>query len=184
LASILRHSDPRQALAVYDHTLRDMDEVNSNFLRLREVDLLAGSSYVLRRLGRPAGARQRLDRAFAILKDLKLYPVDKIEAGAEADTALAALADHEAATGNAARGIEIYQGLLERARGEKPETSLVDAVNLSSIYRSMGNLYRHAGRAELASAMEAQRLDLWRNWDRKLPHNPFVLRQITAAASP
>ena len=52
LAGILLNSDPSRAEAVYNHTLRDMEEVNSNFLRLREVDVLAGSSYALRRLGR------------------------------------------------------------------------------------------------------------------------------------
>src|SRR5207245_1916555 len=105
-------------------------------------------------------------------------PAEKIEAGAEADAALCALADHEAETGNVARGIEIYQGLLDRARGAKPETSLIGAVNLSNIYQSMAALYRRAGRTELASAMETQRLDLWRQWDRKLPNNAFVRRQI------
>jgi serine/threonine protein kinase len=180
LADILRDSEPVRALAFYDHTLRDMDEVGGNSLRLLEVDVLAGSSFALRRLGRLLEARERLDRAFAILRDLKLYPAEKIVAGLEVDTALTALADHEAETGNVARGIEIYQGLLDRARGAKPETSLVDAVNLSGIYRSMSALYRRTQRAELASALETRRLELWRRWDRKLPNNPFVLRQIAA----
>ncbi len=125
-----------------------------------------------------------MDRAFAILKELKLYPAEKIEAGGEADAALSALADHEAETGNVTRGIEIYRELLDRARGAKPETSLIDAVNLSNIYRSMAALYSRGRHADLVSAMETRRLDLWRQWDRKLPNNAFVRRQIAAAAAP
>ena len=180
LADILRHSNPRRALSVYDHVLQHMAEIRSTGLQLNEAYALSGSSYALRRLGRPAEARRRLDAAFTRLSQLKLYPTDKVEVGGYADAALLALADHEAETGNVARGIEIYQELLDRARGEKPETRLVDAVNLSTIYRSMAALYRRAGRAELASTMETQRLELWRQWDRKLPNNPFVLRQLAA----
>jgi serine/threonine protein kinase/tetratricopeptide (TPR) repeat protein len=184
LADILWRSDPQRGLDVYDHLLRDMDEVDSKFLRLREVDVLAGSSYALRRLGRTAEARQRLDWAFAILRDLKLYPAEKIEPGAEADVALSALADHEAETGNWVRGIEICRGLLERAREMKPETSLVGAVNLSEIYGSLAAIYRRGGKAELASTVQAKRSELWQHWVGKLPNNPFVLRQMRAAASP
>lgn len=183
LADMLRGSEPARALEIYNHMLRDIGEVSSEYLRVQEIDVLAGSSYALRRLGRPAEARQRLDRAFAILKDLKLYPAEKIEPGAEVDVALAAFADHEADAGDFARGIEIYQGVLDRALGAKPQASLVNAVRLSNIYRSMAAIYLRARQAELASAMQQKRLELWRQWDRKLPNNPFVLRQISAAAS-
>ena len=182
MADILRHSDARRALSVYDHTYRDMAEISSKLLQIREVNLLAGSSYALRSLGRPAEARQRLDAAFALLSQLKLYPAQKIEAGSEADKALCALADHEADTGNVARAIEVYQGLLDRleAGGAKPETSLPDAVDLSHIWASVAVLDRRTGRVDLASALEKRRMELWRHWERKLPNNPFVLRQIAA----
>src|SRR5439155_840601 len=114
LAEILRHSDARRALAVYDHTYRDMSQISSPLLQIREVNLLAGSSDALRSLGRRAEARQRLDAAFALLKQIKLYPAEKIEPGSEADRALCALADYEADTGNVARAIEVYEGLLNR----------------------------------------------------------------------
>jgi hypothetical protein len=84
------------------------------------------------------------------------------------------------------RAIEIYQELLDRldAGSLKPEIALSDGVVRSYTWRSLAALYRRAGRVDVASALESQRLDLWRRWDRKLPNNPFVLRQITAAASP
>ena len=182
MADILRRSDAGRALEIYDHTLRDMEEVQGKFLQLRAVHLLAGSSYALRALGRPAEARQRLDRAFATLKELELYPAEKVESGSEAERAVSALADYEASTGNVGGAIEIYDRLLAglAASDTKPETSLPFAVDLSRIYRSLATLHRRNGRADLASALDAQSLELWRHWYRKLPNNPFVLRQIAA----
>ena len=73
--------------------------------------------------------------------------------------------------------------MLDRlaAGGIKPETKLRDATDLSNIYGSIAALYRRSGRTDLASAFEKRRLDLWRHWDRQLPNNPFVQRQIAAA---
>jgi tetratricopeptide (TPR) repeat protein/predicted Ser/Thr protein kinase len=185
MADILRHSNPGRALDIYDHTLRDMDAVHGEFLQLRAVYVLAGSSYALRALGRPAEARERLDRAFATLKKLELYPSEKIEAGSETDRALRALADHEADTGDVARAIQLYQGLLDGLRASaNPETSLPSAVDLSHAYQSMAALHARNRRADLASALDSRRLELWRHWDRKLPSNAFVLRQISAQAAP
>ena len=186
MADILCHVDARRALAVYDHTLHDMEQVPGKFLQLREVNLLAGSAYPLRRLGRPAEARQRLDRAFKSLSELKLYPAEKIESGGEAHRALSALADHEADTGDLAGAIAHYQEVLDRlaAGGANPEANLPAAVDLSNIYRSLAALQRRHGRGELASALDAKRLALWRHWDRKLPNNHFVARQLAAPLIP
>jgi tetratricopeptide (TPR) repeat protein len=180
MAEILRPLDARRALAVYDHTYRDMSQINSRLLRRWEVHLLAGSSDALRSLGRPAEARKRLDEAFTLLSQLKLYPPEDIEAVSEAERALCALADLEADAGNLAHAIEVYEGLLDRlnAGGAKPETSLQDAVNLSSIWTNLSVLYHRRGRADLASQLDTRRLELWRQWERKLPGNPFVLRKI------
>jgi hypothetical protein len=74
--------------------------------------------------------------------------------------------------------------LLDRlaAGGAQPETRLSDAVTLSHIWASMAALRRRAGE-EAASALEKQRLDLWRQWDRKLPDNAFIRRQIAGMAA-
>jgi tetratricopeptide (TPR) repeat protein len=184
MGGILRHSDARRALDVYDHTLRDLADARGDVhLQRYEIRALTGSSYPMRRLGRPAGARQRLDAAFARLRQLKLYPAEKIEPGSAVDTALCALADHAADTGEFARAIEIYQELLDRlgAGPAKPATRLSDAVDLSHIFAAMAGLHRRAGHTNAASALEARRRDLWQQWDRKLPQNAFVLRQLEAA---
>ena len=185
LANALRQSDARRALGVYDHTLLHLAEVknNSSFRRF-EVSALVGSSYALRRLGRVVEARQRLDAAFERLTQLKLYPSPKVELGSEAEETLRALADYEAGNGAFPRAIQIYQKLLDQIQAAKPapETRLADALGLSNIYRAEALLQRRVGHPDLASALEARSRDLWQQWDRKLPNNAFVRRQIEAAS--
>ena len=184
LGDVLRHFDARRSLDIYDHTLRHLAEVrNNSAFRRFEVSALAGSSCSLRRLGRPADARQRLDAAFERLRQIKLYPAGKVEPGSEAEDALRALAEYEADTGNLWRAIEIYQNILDltQAANSRPENSLTDALDQSNLYRAKAALYRRAGQAGLASAPEARRRELWEAWDRKLANNAFVRRQLEAA---
>jgi serine/threonine protein kinase len=187
LADILRHSDPGRALDVYDHVLRHLAEIRDNpTSRIYEVEALAASSHPLQRLGRGAEARQRLDAAFERLKQLKLYPAAKVAPGSLPDKALRALADFEAATGNLARAMGIYQGRMDQATPEKlsSETVLEDALYLSNAYRSMAAIHLRAGHPDMASALDERRSELWRRWDRRLPKNPFVLRQIAEKSVP
>jgi tetratricopeptide (TPR) repeat protein len=182
VGGILRKSDPAHALAVYDHTFRHVAEIqnNSSFRRF-EVSVLAGSSYALRKLGRPAEARRRLDAAFERLRQLKLYPAENFKLGSEVEDSLRALADYEAATGNLHRAVEVYQKLLDQVRPAKssPETSLTDAVRLSTIYRGASAVQRRAGLSDRASILEARDRKLWQLWDRALPNNTFVRRHLT-----
>ena len=181
LASILRHSDPQLSLAIYDHTLRHLAEIKSNpNVQFYQARTMAGSSSPLVALGRAAEARQRLEAAFKLLLTLKMFPADEISLGSGAHRALAAQADYEAATGHPARALQIYQQLLDKTAGSKPgpENSLADATDLAGIYAGMAAVGRRAGHADLAVALDARRLDLWRRWDVKLPHNSFVQRQL------
>ena len=187
LADALHHSDGRRALDVYDHTLRHLGEVknNSSFRRF-EVSALVGSSYALRSLGRPVEARQRLDGAFDRLRQLGLYPATKIKLGSEAEDTLRALAEYEAGNGNVQVAIGIYEKLLEQIQAAKPdpEVNLLEAVRIGNLYWAEAALQRRAGRAELASALEAQYVQLWLRWDGKLPNNGFVRRQLVTASLP
>jgi tetratricopeptide (TPR) repeat protein/predicted Ser/Thr protein kinase len=186
LASVLRESDPRLALSVYDHTLRHLAEIKTNpNVQFYQARAMAGSSYPLRELGRAAEARQRLDSAFQLLRQLNMYPADEIGLGSGAHRVLTAQADYEAATGNVARALQIYQELLDRTSRAKPgpENSLEDAMDQSGIYTGMAAVHRRAGHASLAAALNARRLELWRLWEKKLPGNMYVLRQIALAAS-
>jgi len=187
LAAILDNSDAPRALAVYDHILRHMSEIKDNSSARRfEVSALAGSTYPLRQLGRPAEAQQRLGLAFERLRQLKAYPAEKIKPSSEAAVTLRAMADLEASTGNAGKAIEIYESLLDRilASGSNSETNLMDATELSRIYAALTTLNRRAAHVDLASAWEVRRLQLWQRWDRKLPHNVFVSEQLGTVNPP
>jgi tetratricopeptide (TPR) repeat protein len=184
LGDILRDGEPARALAIYDQTRQRLLEIKNNSKARRdEVWILAGASYALRRLQRPLESKQRIDTALAILQDLKEYPSERVRLGTEADAALRALADHYGDTGQTDQAIATYETLLAKVRASnpKPETDLRDANSLSRIYRDLGNFRRRAGDAAQASLLDQQRLDLWRHWDRKLPNNPFVRRQLALA---
>jgi tetratricopeptide (TPR) repeat protein len=184
LGDILRDHDPARALAVYDHTLFRLREARNNSkARREEVWLQTGSSYALRRLHQPAESGKRIEAALAILRKLHAYPATSVELGDEADYALRALADHHADTGDTAAAIRTYEELSEmvKASHPRPLTDLRHANNLSLLYQSLGNLYALAGREAEANSLDQKRLDLWRYWDRKLPDNVFVRRQLSAA---
>lgn len=185
LGDVLRHSDPRRALAIYDHTLQHLGEIsdNSSFRRY-EVSALSGSTYALRQLGRAAETRSRLDMAFERLRQIHDYPAEKVQPGSETSIALMALADVEAEARNVAKAIEIDTQLLSKeiAYGPKPESYLVEAAQMSHLYAALAELHHRAGHAELQADFEGRRIALWRQWDSRLPHNSFVLRQLNAAS--
>jgi len=51
-------------------------------------------------------------------------------------------------------------------------------------YAAMSGLHRRTSQPEQAAELDARRLELWRHWDRKLPDNSFVRRQIQAKRLP
>jgi serine/threonine protein kinase/tetratricopeptide (TPR) repeat protein len=183
LAQLLCRSDDQEAVAVYDHVLRHLAEIKDNAkFRRDEVRALAGSASPLQRLGNAVEARRRLDAAFDRLSQLKLYPADTIDLGSEADDALRALADYEAAMGNTERANGIGRTLLGRILAAKPnpEDNLADAAQISQLYASLAVLHRRAGSLDHASELDMRRDQLWQHWERKLPNNPFVVRQSAA----
>ncbi len=181
LGDILRDQDPGRALAVYDLGLRRLSEIPNNLKARRDrAELLANSSYSLRRLRRASEAKARIDAAFVILRQTKDYPANRIRPGSYVYAAVCALADYQAGTGDPRGAIQTYEGLLDKvsASQPKPEASLADAVRLSGIYSAIARLDRRVGRAGDAAALESRRLELWRRWDARLPNNGFVRRQL------
>jgi tetratricopeptide (TPR) repeat protein len=185
LGAILRHRNPQRALAVCDVGLRRLGEIKNNMKARRdEARMLAGSSYALRRLNRVSEARNRIDSAFRLMRETKDYPADRINLDNEAAAVLRALGDHLGETGQPQRAAEVYQELLDKIMASKPDprNDLRDATELSRIYETLASLHRRNSQPDRAEAMSALRLELWRNWDGKLPHNGFVHRQLEAAS--
>jgi len=186
LGDVLRHREPQRALAAYDLAIRRLSEV-PNDARSREDQALAlaKSSYPLRSLHRPAKAKQRLDAALTILTDIKRYPAERIKIDSSIYVVSSAMADYEAEQGDPHRAVEMYEQLLDRVMAAKPEplTDLKEAPRFSFLYETLAVLYRRTGEVDKAKAMEAQRLQLWRQWDQKLPNNAYVSRQLQAAST-
>jgi serine/threonine protein kinase/tetratricopeptide (TPR) repeat protein len=183
LAGLLRHTDAGQALEVHEHVLRHLSEIANNVRFQRdEVRALAGSASILAGMGRAGDAQVRLDTAFARLRTLKLFPATRIEIGSEPATALLALAEYQAAR-DEARAVETCETLLAAvaATDPQPENSLREAAAFSHLYASLAEIQRRAGRADRAAALDARRVQVWREWDRKLPNNPFVQTQLSAS---
>jgi serine/threonine protein kinase len=181
LGDVLRHSNPKKALDVYDHSLERIREVpNDVAARRLETLLLAGSSYAARRLHREDAARDRIDAAFRLLKETKDYPAGSIRAGSEADAAMRALADQYAETGKLEQALEVYQELFRKimASNPDPHNDLLNSVSVSRLHTSLATLLRRMERKDEAVPLEAARLELWQYWNRKLPNNPFVRRQL------
>jgi tetratricopeptide (TPR) repeat protein len=187
LGDVLRHSNPKRALEVYDHSLVRIREVPNDVAARRvEALLLAGSSYPARWIHHEKDAKDRIDAAFRLLNETKDYPAGSLSAGSEADTAVRALADHYAETGQPEHALETYQELYSKitASNPDPQNDLLNSVYVSRLHTSLAMLLRRMGRGDEAVPLEAARLELWRQWNRKLPNNPFVLRQLEAARLP
>jgi hypothetical protein len=78
----------------------------------------------------------------------------------------------------------MYEQLLANVMASKPDplNDLRDAPRMSHLYENLAALYRRSGATANADSMQAMRLELWRQWDQKLPNNAFVRRQLEGAA--
>jgi tetratricopeptide (TPR) repeat protein len=183
LANILVDSDPERALSLYDKGLSRLAEVRDNIrVRRDRAVLLASSSYALRHLHRTAEARQRIDAAFELLKQTRDYPSEAVALEGVAYTALMARADFDAEESAPPIAVADYEQLLEKVNAAKPEfqTDLRVAPRMSRLYEALAHAYRRSGQSSHAETLDAKRLELWRHWERKLPGNAFVQRQLAA----
>lgn len=187
LGDTLRRNDPTRALAVYDRTLLRLREIkNSAKARRQEARVLAHSSYPLRSLHRLPEAKQRIDTAFEILRSLGEEESGVGTIGGEWDNTMRASADYESATGHPERARSILLDLQAKvlALHPNPETDLRHANDMSRLFASLAQVDAKLGKSDEQKMFETKRIDLWRQWDRRLPNNSFVHRQIAEAESP
>jgi len=184
LGDILRWHRPADALAAYDVGLQRLRErADDVSVRWLVAELQAGSSYALRRLGRPAEAGDRLNEALAILAANKDYPADRVALDDTLYTVLLARADHDAEQGHAAAAVRLYQDLLDGVMRTAPdvEHDLTYANTLSQLYGALATAQRQAGALDDAVALEGRRRALWEHWAQRLPGNAFVARRLQSS---
>jgi tRNA A-37 threonylcarbamoyl transferase component Bud32/tetratricopeptide (TPR) repeat protein len=189
LGDILRHHDPQRALAIYDRAIqREREQQASARTRREEAHLLARSSYPLRSLGRGREARARIDASFELLRTAGDFPAKAINSDREVAVSLRALADWQEGSGDSAGAMKTYGELLDGVLATRPdvEHDLRPASDLSGIYLAFARVLNHAGQADRAAEIMSRRAGMLTAWDRRLPRNPFVLRQLhtTTAALP
>jgi serine/threonine protein kinase len=180
LGNILRHREPRQALIAYDHALARIREAKASAAtQIGEAELLAGSSYSLRWVGRNDEAQQRIDRALQLLSDAHRYPADKIEPMSDVYDTLRAQADAYAEMGQTPKAIDAYHQLLDKLMAWGPDTQndLRDATCIARAWTGLAILLRRAGRVDEAAQLEKQRAELFSHWKTKLPNGDFLIRQ-------
>jgi serine/threonine-protein kinase len=186
LAACVAGTDPARALAIHDHVLAHLAEVKDNPRSRRdEARALADSSRMLRRLGRTGEVRDRLDAAFARLTALKLYPSDRIDPASEVDHALSARADAEADAQRTSTAIATYEELLAGVLAAEPEVDadLTDAAAVTRLYNALARLHSDAGDDTRAAEYRQRARAVWQGWERTLPGNAFVQRQLEATGA-
>jgi len=178
IGNILRHTSPQEALAVYDHSLATIREAKSSSQAQRdEAELLVASSYAEQRVGHSEEARQRIDKAFLLLQDAKVYPAEKIEPMSEADHALRASADYLAETRQYSQAINTYQELEKKlvAWNLNLDNDLRDAVCISRTWVAQAELYRQVGRTDGTGELEDRSRAALEHWTQKLPNSSIVV---------
>jgi serine/threonine protein kinase len=186
LGNVLRHRDPARALAIFDHAILRLGEVQkSDKARRGEAQVLAVSSYALRDLHRVGEARQRIDKAIEMLRQIKDYPATVVTDGDEVETVLMALGDHLSETGQSREAQQVYEDLLSKlmASHPDPENDVLHATALSRIYGALAQLHLRNDEPDKAKENSALRLKIWQHWNRKLPNNAYVQRELAAAAN-
>jgi serine/threonine-protein kinase len=187
IGNILRHNQPQKALVVYDHALARIREAKNNVsTQLCAADLLAGSSYALRRIGKGKEARRRIEEAFQLLRDAHQYPAEAVEPMSRSDHVMRAAADDYAETGQPMKAVEAYRQLLDKLMAWKPDVQndLRDAICISRTWTALADILRGVGRTDEAARLEVQRTELWNHWNIKLPNASFLLRQWSSQIVP
>jgi serine/threonine-protein kinase len=180
IGNILRHTNPEEALAVYDQSLATLREANSSSQEQRdEAELLVASSYAARWVGQVDEARHRIDQGFLLLRDARVYPADRIEPMSAADHAMRASADFFAGTHQYSHAVHEYQELQEKLVAWNPnlDNDLRDAICMSRTWMALAELLRQEGRTDEAAELETRSKAGLKLWTQKLPKYSLVLRQ-------
>lgn len=187
IGNVLRHTDPRKALLVYDHALARIGEAKTSDGTLRdEAELLAASAYALRWTGREQEAKLRIQKALERLRQAGRYPAEKVEPLSDIYDVLRAEADDYAQTGQTTKAIEAYRSLLNKLIAWKLNLGddLRDATCISRTWTALATLLRSERRTEDAAHLEVERNQLWNHWKDKLPNGEFLIRQSLGQIAP
>lgn len=182
-AKLLRDVDPEGGLRAYDAAIGRLREVQKNGKARRgEAALLAGSSYVLRRMGRNAEAWGRIGEAGRMLEGIGELPAAKLDADSEAAGVLRARADFLAGAGRFGEAAAGYEELIGKVLAGKPETAkdFADAMRLAGLYAGMAHWQERAGQLQAAAAARREMEAVSVPWEKRLPGTRAVRERVVA----
>ncbi|MEO8028445.1 MAG: serine/threonine-protein kinase, partial [Bryobacteraceae bacterium] len=183
-AKIVNRTDPARALVLFDEAFRSMSAAPETLARRDNylILALAESTFSLRMLGRHAEILQRFAQIRKILgpldpKTANFGPTGTLESYLRAE------AEEDVASGRLSKAIAIYRMMLDKfaADGYRPREDLADGLGQSLALTRLAELYQLAGDEEQSGRVSAQREELWRMWNRRLPDNSFVMRELEAS---
>jgi hypothetical protein len=181
LGNVLRRSNPQRALVMYDLAIGRLREIPHNVKARRdEARALAESSYALHRLHRTGEARQRIDASLKLLSETKDLPADHITLDSPGYSVLRAQAHLIYEEGKPQQALELLEELLDKVMrsGPEPQNDLRDAAALSLLYGDVIAFSARVGKSQTAERTSERNLDLWRQWERRLPGNSLVFREL------
>jgi serine/threonine protein kinase len=179
LGDILRHSNPAEALAVYENGIEAARALKNVSGKRDEARLLAKTAFPLRKLGRADEGQRRIDAALERLKELGLYPPKSKEFSEELDSVIRCLAEHQFETGHADAARKTYEQWMAWVKESdgKPQT-LGDALAFARLYEAARRTYLALGMATEAEQLQTKRRELWMDWDKKLPGNRYIAARL------
>jgi len=175
--------NPAASLDLFDEAYRRRSEIPpSNPAHREKSDMLAASIRALARLGRHDEARARLDQLFVALREAKKYP-GEVRPDNDAANALVAKAEAVAAAGQLDQAAKIWKELISgyEASDRRAADDLHWAMYHSVAYRSLARVLALEGKSEEERAWREKDTALWASWNRKLPQNVFITRQLGEA---
>lgn len=182
----LQDDKPEEALAVYDDGLKvagGMPESSARRLTY-SVRLLCESVLPLVRLHRADEVERRLSLAISLLKKAKHYPPAKISLTSPGEAFLRAKAEREANAGRLREAVAGYETVLRLMDPKQVAVreDLSDALGLTGLQGRLRELLLSTGDQAGADRLAREISELWEYWDRKLPGNPLVRRELGRSA--
>lgn len=180
LGDILRHTQPAEALDVYERGLQSARAMKNISGKRDEARLLAKMAFPLRKLGRAEEGGRRIEAAFSVLRELGMYPPKPGQFPAEMDGVVRCLAEHQLETGRPDFAKKTYEQWLAWVEERRIVPENLMAVNdLSRFYAAARRAHAAAGDQAGADRMDALRRRLWKEWEGKMPGNRLIQSRMS-----
>ncbi|MBL8233638.1 MAG: serine/threonine protein kinase [Bryobacterales bacterium] len=178
LARILTNSDPQAALALFDEVYQTMYNAPKNAGRRKDylTRAGAGSTYALRKLGRNAEAKARIQRVREEVWGGQDYAKTPFGPTGAQESLMRAEADQKESEGRLNDATALYRKMVECILKSdfQPRSDLTDGFNLSARIARLEELLRKTGQVAEADLLLGRRMELRAHWLKRRPAEPLI----------